>query len=151
MCAVGVRGSGAARRAQLFTVACPSSYSSPPRRSAPGLTRAVPALGCPAVLLRAPEAAQFLRQRQRRAYQIFEETKQGHLERECVEEHCSKEEAREVFENDPETVRAHSRRGDLGGLFGSALPPTLYPRLDASCRHSWERHREEEDPGPLGE
>ncbi|XP_052629888.1 growth arrest-specific protein 6 [Harpia harpyja] len=55
------------------------------------------------VLLRAPEAAQFLRQRQRRAYQIFEETKQGHLERECVEEHCSKEEAREVFENDPET------------------------------------------------
>uniref|UniRef100_A0A674GY17 Growth arrest specific 6 n=1 Tax=Taeniopygia guttata TaxID=59729 RepID=A0A674GY17_TAEGU len=58
---------------------------------------------CPALLLRAPEAAQFLRQRQRRAYQIFEETKQGHLERECVEEHCSKEEAREVFENDPET------------------------------------------------
>ncbi|OXB63967.1 hypothetical protein ASZ78_006838 [Callipepla squamata] len=56
-----------------------------------------------AVLLRAPEAAQFLRQRQRRAYQIFEETKQGHLERECVEEHCNKEEAREVFENDPET------------------------------------------------
>uniref|UniRef100_A0A8D2MFD5 Growth arrest specific 6 n=1 Tax=Zonotrichia albicollis TaxID=44394 RepID=A0A8D2MFD5_ZONAL len=55
------------------------------------------------VLLRAPEAAQFLRHRQRRAYQIFEETKQGHLERECVEEHCSKEEAREVFENDPET------------------------------------------------
>ncbi|XP_064502494.1 growth arrest-specific protein 6 isoform X2 [Pseudopipra pipra] len=55
------------------------------------------------VLLRATEAAQFLRQRQRRAYQIFEETKQGHLERECVEEHCSKEEAREVFENDPET------------------------------------------------
>ncbi|KAK2524173.1 Gas6 [Columba livia] len=55
------------------------------------------------VLLPAPQAAQFLRQRQRRAYQIFEETKQGHLERECVEEHCSKEEAREVFENDPET------------------------------------------------
>ncbi|KAJ8003417.1 hypothetical protein DPEC_G00148100 [Dallia pectoralis] len=48
------------------------------------------------------EANQFLR-RQRRAYQVFEETKQGHLERECVEERCSKEEAREVFENDPET------------------------------------------------
>ncbi|XP_019340528.1 growth arrest-specific protein 6 isoform X2 [Alligator mississippiensis] len=55
------------------------------------------------LLLRAPEAAQFLQQRHRRAYQIFEETKQGHLERECVEELCSKEEAREVFENDPET------------------------------------------------
>lgn len=34
---------------------------------------------------------------------MFEETKQGHLERECVEEKCTKEEAREVFENDPET------------------------------------------------
>ncbi|KAG7467015.1 hypothetical protein MATL_G00148880 [Megalops atlanticus] len=48
------------------------------------------------------EANQFLK-RQKRAYQVFEETKQGHLERECVEEICSKEEAREVFENDPET------------------------------------------------
>lgn len=56
------------------------------------------------MLLRAREAAQFLRPRQRRAYQVFEEAKQGHLERECVEEVCSKEEAREVFENDPETV-----------------------------------------------
>lgn len=105
-----------------------------------------PSRRCPAVLLRAPEAAQFLRQRQRRAYQIFEETKQGHLERECVEEHCSKEEAREVFENDPETVRTPSRRGDLG------VCPTLCARLDASYRHGWERHREEEeDPGPSGE
>lgn len=48
------------------------------------------------------EASQFLR-RHRRANQVFEETKQGHLERECVEERCTKEEAREVFENDPET------------------------------------------------
>lgn len=57
-------------------------------------------------MLRAREAAQFLRPRQRRAYQVFEEAKQGHLERECIEELCSKEEAREVFENDPETVSA---------------------------------------------
>uniref|UniRef100_A0AAQ4QP77 Growth arrest-specific 6 n=1 Tax=Gasterosteus aculeatus aculeatus TaxID=481459 RepID=A0AAQ4QP77_GASAC len=48
------------------------------------------------------QAKQFL-SRPRRANQVFEETKQGHLERECVEEKCSKEEAREVFENDPET------------------------------------------------
>ncbi|KAG7482366.1 growth arrest-specific protein 6 [Solea senegalensis] len=48
------------------------------------------------------EASRFL-SRHRRANQVFEETKQGHLERECVEERCSKEEAREVFENDPET------------------------------------------------
>ncbi|KAF3686564.1 Growth arrest-specific protein 6 [Channa argus] len=54
------------------------------------------------ISLSAQEANQFL-SRHRRANQVFEETKQGHLERECVEERCSKEEAREVFENDPET------------------------------------------------
>ncbi|XP_035249963.1 growth arrest-specific protein 6 [Anguilla anguilla] len=48
------------------------------------------------------EANRFLKIH-KRGYQVFEETKQGHLERECVEERCSKEEAREVFENDPET------------------------------------------------
>lgn len=104
--------------------------------SAPLLLLALPpcpAIGGPAVLLRAPEAAQFLRQRQRRAYQIFEETKQGHLERECVEEHCSKEEAREVFENDPETVRAQSRLGGLGGLSSSALQVSLHPS-PAGCQ-----------------
>uniref|UniRef100_A0A1A8M180 Growth arrest-specific 6 n=1 Tax=Nothobranchius pienaari TaxID=704102 RepID=A0A1A8M180_9TELE len=53
-------------------------------------------------LMSPKEASQFL-SRHRRANQVFEETKQGHLERECVEERCSKEEAREVFENDPET------------------------------------------------
>lgn len=36
---------------------------------------------------------------------MLEETKKGNLERECIEELCNKEEAREVFENDPETVR----------------------------------------------
>ncbi|CAM9234359.1 unnamed protein product, partial [Lampetra fluviatilis] len=34
----------------------------------------------------------------------LEERRQGDLERECVEESCSHEEAREVFENVPETV-----------------------------------------------
>ncbi|XP_072885074.1 vitamin K-dependent protein S [Hemitrygon akajei] len=47
-------------------------------------------------------AAQFL-SRPRRANVIFEERKQGSLERECVEEFCNKEEAREVFENNLET------------------------------------------------
>lgn len=55
------------------------------------------------VSLSPQEANQFL-SRHKRANQVFEETKQGHLERECVEERCTKEEAREVFENDPETV-----------------------------------------------
>lgn len=37
---------------------------------------------------------------------MFEESKKGNLERECIEELCNKEEAREIFENQPETVRA---------------------------------------------
>lgn len=73
------------------------------------------------MLLRAREAAQFLRPRQRRAYQVFEEAKQGHLERECVEEVCTKEEAREVFENDPETVS-----GRRGLRVGPAGPRTRF-------------------------
>uniref|UniRef100_A0A3P8U239 Vitamin K-dependent protein S n=1 Tax=Amphiprion percula TaxID=161767 RepID=A0A3P8U239_AMPPE len=47
-------------------------------------------------------ASQFL-SRQRRANSLFEESKKGNLERECIEELCNKEEAREIFENHPET------------------------------------------------
>ncbi|XP_012878171.1 PREDICTED: coagulation factor X [Dipodomys ordii] len=41
--------------------------------------------------------------RTRRAYSLFEELKKGNLERECVEERCSYEEAREVFEDTDKT------------------------------------------------
>uniref|UniRef100_A0A670J3Q2 Growth arrest specific 6 n=1 Tax=Podarcis muralis TaxID=64176 RepID=A0A670J3Q2_PODMU len=78
------------------------------------------------------EASQFLRQRHRRAYQIFEETKQGHLERECVEELCNKEEAREVFENDPETVR---REGERGCIRRYGSPYTRNPNFH-TCVHN---------------
>ncbi|XP_064817292.1 vitamin K-dependent protein S-like, partial [Oncorhynchus masou masou] len=47
-------------------------------------------------------ASQFL-SRHRRANSMFEESKKGNLERECIEELCNKEEAREIFENNPET------------------------------------------------
>ncbi|NXG65009.1 PROS protein, partial [Hemiprocne comata] len=47
-------------------------------------------------------ASQFL-VRKRRANSFMEESKKGNLERECVEELCNKEEAREIFENNPET------------------------------------------------
>lgn len=60
--------------------------------------------GCLSVVSLSPQEANQFLSRHRRANQVFEETKQGHLERECVEERCTKEEAREVFENDPETV-----------------------------------------------
>lgn len=56
--------------------------------------------------------ADTLFQRYRRANTgAFEEFFKGNLERECIEEKCSVEEAREVFENDEKTVsnrRTHS-------------------------------------------
>uniref|UniRef100_A0A8C6WJY4 Gla domain-containing protein n=1 Tax=Neogobius melanostomus TaxID=47308 RepID=A0A8C6WJY4_9GOBI len=39
-----------------------------------------------------------------RANAFLEELRQGNLERECVEESCSFEEAHEVFENKEKTV-----------------------------------------------
>ncbi|XP_047611987.1 growth arrest-specific protein 6 isoform X2 [Phacochoerus africanus] len=84
----------------------------------------------PTVMLRAREAAQFLRPRQRRAYQVFEEAKQGHLERECIEELCSQEEAREVFENDPETEYFYPRYLECISKHGS--PYTKHPDF-VSC------------------
>lgn len=89
-------------------------------------------LCCFEVSLSAREANQFL-SRHRRANQVFEETKQGHLERECVEERCSKEEAREVFENDPETVSMSRTEQDLSVKFGSLSPST--PCKQADCCH----------------
>lgn len=40
---------------------------------------------------------------------MLEEGKKGNLERECIEELCSKEEAREIFENNPETEYFYPR------------------------------------------
>lgn len=42
--------------------------------------------------------------RLRRANYLLEEVKQGNIQRECREEICSYEEAREAFENDEKTV-----------------------------------------------
>uniref|UniRef100_A0A8C6TSN7 Growth arrest-specific 6 n=1 Tax=Neogobius melanostomus TaxID=47308 RepID=A0A8C6TSN7_9GOBI len=74
------------------------------------------------ISLSSQEANQFL-SRHRRANQVFEETKQGHLERECVEEKCSKEEAREVFENDPETDYFYPKY--LGTINNNCIFPCL--------------------------
>uniref|UniRef100_A0A669CPR0 Prothrombin n=1 Tax=Oreochromis niloticus TaxID=8128 RepID=A0A669CPR0_ORENI len=48
--------------------------------------------------------------RNRRANQMFEELKAGNLERECVEEICDHEEAREVFEQPDKTVYCKGTR-----------------------------------------
>lgn len=53
-----------------------------------------------------PQAASQFLTRKKRANSFFEESKGGDLERECIEELCGKEEAREIFENNPETVRS---------------------------------------------
>lgn len=59
----------------------------------------------PAVFLD-PKQALSLLQRVRRANGVFvEEMRRGNLERECVEEQCSYEEAREALESTSATVR----------------------------------------------
>ena len=51
------------------------------------------------------EDAHVLFHRQKRANSgFFEELKQGNLKRECIEEICNYEEAREVFEDEDQTV-----------------------------------------------
>lgn len=52
--------------------------------------------------------------RSRRANSVFEELKKGNLERECLEEVCSYEEAREVFEDDRKTVSRWHGVGSAG-------------------------------------
>lgn len=60
-------------------------------------------------VFRAPQDHQvFLRSRRANMY-LVEEILQGNLERECHEERCSFEEAREYFENTEKTVRLHQQ------------------------------------------
>ncbi|XP_056444820.1 prothrombin [Gadus chalcogrammus] len=59
--------------------------------------------GCVAVFVERQAASQVL-VRNRRANQLFEELKPGNLERECLEEICDHEEAREVFEQADKTA-----------------------------------------------
>lgn len=55
-----------------------------------------------------PEASVFL-QRSRRANFLWEELKQGNVERECMEEKCSYEEAKEIFSLPQQLVSPESR------------------------------------------
>lgn len=60
------------------------------------------------VFLPAPKANNVLRRWRRGSSYFLEEIFQGNLEKECYEEVCNYEEAREVFENDVITVRKPS-------------------------------------------
>lgn len=55
------------------------------------------------------DAAHSVLRRLRRANSFLEEMKQGNIQRECREEICTYEEAREAFENDEKTVRDESQ------------------------------------------
>uniref|UniRef100_A0A3B4V979 Coagulation factor IX n=1 Tax=Seriola dumerili TaxID=41447 RepID=A0A3B4V979_SERDU len=57
------------------------------------------------VFLSGQAAGSVLRRHRRHNRGLFEEFMQGNLERECIEEVCDLEEARETFENDQKTVR----------------------------------------------
>ncbi|XP_053421312.1 vitamin K-dependent protein S [Nycticebus coucang] len=70
--------------------------------------------------------------RKRRANSLLEETKQGNLERECIEELCNKEEAREVFENDPETDYFYPK---YLGCLGSFRAGLFTPARQSSNAH----------------
>lgn len=59
--------------------------------------------------------------RSRRANRfLLEELLQGNLERECLEEQCSYEEARECFEDDQLTVSHHGDRS-RSGFHGNSI------------------------------
>ncbi|KAM9334231.1 prothrombin [Symphorus nematophorus] len=66
------------------------------------------------VFLHSQVASQVL-VRSRRANQLFEEVKPGNLERECVEEICDHEEAREVFEQPDKTEKFWAKYLDCKG------------------------------------
>ncbi|XP_064169644.1 prothrombin [Anguilla rostrata] len=74
--------------------------------------------------------------RARRANSFLEEVKPGDLERECLEEICDKEEAREVFEQTEPTTRFWNKYVDCKG---TGLPrdvkglQTLRTCLDGNC------------------
>lgn len=74
----------------------------------------LPAETAHAVLRRFPRANFFL-----------EEMKQGNIQRECREELCNYEEAREAFENDEKTVSERSRQVAARSDICAYVPETL--------------------------
>uniref|UniRef100_A0A4W4FL50 Prothrombin n=2 Tax=Electrophorus electricus TaxID=8005 RepID=A0A4W4FL50_ELEEL len=84
------------------------------------LSQALQLTLCYDVFIDGPRAAQVIRAR--RANWHFEEMKQGNLERECMEEICSHEEAREVFEKTDATNQFWEK---YLGCEGNTLKRTL--------------------------
>ncbi|XP_030621890.1 prothrombin [Chanos chanos] len=68
------------------------------------LTHTLQVIQCQDVFIDRKKATQVF-VREKRANSLFEEMKPGNLERECIEEICDHEEAREVFENQDKTEK----------------------------------------------
>ncbi|XP_069746533.1 vitamin K-dependent protein S isoform X2 [Narcine bancroftii] len=101
----------------------------------------------------APQRASQFLTRHRRANIMIEERKQGSLERECVEEFCNKEEAREVFENTPETEYFYPKYLDIPD---QCIPSQCHHEgsircvdgkgdFHCVCKEGWQGQRCEED------
>lgn len=142
----GSGGSGAIRRAQLFTAACPCSCSSPAPRPAPGLPAAPARLPSRAAArpgsrpVPAAEAAASVPDlRGDQARTPGEGVRGGALQQ----------------GGGPGGVWEWPRDGKdteiLWGVVRLCAPAHPLPAAGCRYRRGWERHREEEDPGPCGE
>uniref|UniRef100_A0A8C9JDR1 Gla domain-containing protein n=1 Tax=Panthera tigris altaica TaxID=74533 RepID=A0A8C9JDR1_PANTA len=68
------------------------------------------------------EKANSVLKRYPRANGLFEEIRQGNIERECKEEICTFEEAREAFENNEKTVSTLNPKQPLRCQQGATMP-----------------------------
>ncbi|CAL8407146.1 unnamed protein product [Arctogadus glacialis] len=84
-------------------------------------------------------AAKELLVRRRRANSMFEELRQGNLERECIEERCDREEAREIYEDKEKTdaVGGYSCfcQPDYQGFNCEIAIPGLCESNNGGCDH----------------
>lgn len=79
------------------------------------------------VFISADDANSVIKRQRRANSLLLEEILQGSLERECLEERCTHEEAREVFENDDMLVSilfsfVHSENHCVGSLLSNTVP-----------------------------
>ncbi|XP_007423990.1 vitamin K-dependent protein S isoform X3 [Python bivittatus] len=111
-----------------------------------------------AIAISLSEARTFLSQhhaseflvRKRRANSFMEESKKGNLERECIEEYCNREEAREIFENNPETDYFYPRYLDCLASFRTGIfrVPSLTPDSPSDLRSCIEMIPDQCNPLP---
>lgn len=79
------------------------------------------------MFISADDANNVIKRQRRASSLLLEEVLQGSLERECLEERCTEEEAREVFENDEMLVSilfscVHNKNYCLGPLLSNTDP-----------------------------